>query len=121
MLDSGRSSLFEQEVFGSYQEEEPVRQVPDRLELMNQPMESHSAEFGDSAGVNPLDHEDITLRVEAGIVRMDEFARLPSARVGADFEAVEDFLSPCFVIAEMNDDVVVLIEERDAGVEIGDQ
>ncbi len=95
--------------------------VRDKLDLMNREIDLHLAELGDSTGVDPFDHEDIAVGIEAGIMRMDELAWLPSAWIGPDFETVQHFLSPCLVIAEVNDDVVVFVEERDAGMEIWNQ
>src|SRR5262249_1922312 len=71
--------------------------------------------------LHPFDDEDIAVGVEAGVVGVDEFAGLPLAGLAADLEAVENFLAPGQVVAQVDDGRVVLVEERDAGVQIWDQ
>ncbi len=64
------------------------------------------------------------MRIEAGVVRMEEFSRDPGGRIGiaAKFVAVlRDLSAPFGIFAEMGDDVVVFIEEGDAGAEVWDE
>ena len=68
--------------------------------------------------MHPLDDEDVAVLVEPGIVRMDELARLALLRRLAHLEAIERLLAPFGVVAEVNDRLVVLAEERNASVQV---
>lgn len=69
-------------------------------------------------GRYPFADENVALGVEAGVVRVDEFAIRPLVGVLADF-AFHYLFTPRFVLAEVGDDFVLAIEQRDAGLEIG--
>ena len=38
---------------------------------------NHFAQFGDAAGVDPFGDKDVAVGIEAGVVRMQEFAGNP--------------------------------------------
>lgn len=72
------------------------------------------AEFGDAANLDPLDDENVAVVIEIGAVRGDEFARS---------EMVAGLIADADVggaVAELDDELVVFVEEGDAGFEVGD-
>ena len=82
---------------------------------------THALQERDTAGLHPLGDEDVTVLVEAGVVRVDEFARGPPVGLGADPETVEHLLGPRLVVTQMDHDVIVLVEQGDAGEQVGHQ
>ena len=85
---------------------------------------SDFAQLRDAAGVNPFGHEDVAMRIETGVVRMQEFAGDPSGWIGiaAEFVAVlGDLSAPIGIFTEVGDDVVVSVEQRDARAEVWDE
>src|SRR5207245_65666 len=71
--------------------------------------------------LHPLSYKDVAVLVEAGVVWVNEAARLPRLRLAAHLEAIEHLLRPLGVIAEVGDHLVVLAEQRYAGVQVGYQ
>ena len=69
---------------------------------------------------HPLGDEDITMRVEAGVVRMDEFAVRPLVGMFADF-LLANLLAPFGIVAQAGDNFVVEIEQRDSGQQFGNE
>src|SRR5271157_2581681 len=67
----------------------------------------------DPARRNPFSYEDISIFVETGVVRMNEFTRRPAAGLGANLEAVQDLLGPVRIITQVSQDLVVLIKDED--------
>ncbi len=85
------------------------------------PASAHAAEERDAAGGDPFGDEDVAVLVEAGVVGMDELAVHPALGLGADLEAVEHLLGPLGVVSQVGEDLVVLVEQADPGVEVGDE
>ncbi len=53
---------------------------------------------------------------------MDGFSREPLGALAAHFEVVgQHLLSPCRIVAKMRDYFVILVQQRDAGVQVGHQ
>src|SRR5258708_36377585 len=90
-------------------------------------MEGSSAQLPqlcDAASVDPLGDEDIPVCIEAGVMRMKEFARYPAFAfwTAPEFHAILKNLSAPFgIFAQVDDDFVVLVEERDTGTQVGHQ
>src|SRR6202034_4457503 len=73
----------------------------------------HFAQLGHAAYIHPLHHEDVARMVEAGAVRADEFAWDEFiARLIAQRKLIVSFMR----IAQMFDDLVVLVHQRDAAI-----
>ena len=70
--------------------------------------------------MDPFCNEDVTLLVEAGIVRVNELAGLPTIFVAANREILV-VLDSLDVLAQLRNDLVVLIQERDTGNQLGNQ
>lgn len=84
------------------------------------------AQLGHAAAAHLLDHEDVAVAIEAGVVRMDKPSILPSLRLGAHHQAsrsafIEHAIDSRRIESEVGDDLVVLVEQRDAGVQVGDE
>ena len=71
-------------------------------------------QFRHAARCDPLGHEDVAIRSEAGIVRMDELAIKPLIRFASQvFDFAESFNSS----SKPSNHFVLLIQQRDAGFE----
>ena len=69
-------------------------------------------QFSNAADFNPFDHKDVSFGVEACAMRGDEFA---------SFEGLPRFVANAVVvstIAEMRNEFIVAIEQRDARFEV---
>ena len=86
---------------------------------MNRPS-SDLSEYADPTGRHPFDDEDISISVEAGVVRMNKATGFPFVRHAAHFESVgQHALCPVFFVTEMGDDFVVSVEPRDPCMQVG--
>src|ERR1700677_2679098 len=72
----------------------------------------------DPASLHPFGDKDITILVKTGVMGMYKSPGRPAVGLGADLEAVENLFGPVRVIAEVDDDLVVLVEQTDAGVQV---
>src|SRR5579884_333263 len=70
----------------------------------------HSPQQGHTARFHPFDDKDIPVAVEASVVWMHELARQPFFRLTANLESIQYLLSPFWIIAQMHDRLVVLVE-----------
>ena len=96
-----------------------VAKTPNRSARIFSISLAHPLQARDAASGDPFGDEDITIVVEAGVVGVDEFAVDP----GLGVAAVDAFLfhDALDVVAELGDDFVSLVEQRDAGMEFGDE
>ena len=79
---------------------------------------AHVTQKRDPAGLHPFGNEDITIFVKAGVMGMNELPGRPAVGLSADLEAVKNLLGPFRVIAQMDDDLIVLVEQTDAGMQV---
>src|SRR6478752_2727536 len=79
------------------------------------------SQLADSAGGYPFDHENVALAVVARIVWMNETANWPQFGLAAQrhLAAAKHLVRPSLIVAQMRDDLVVGIENRDASVQVG--
>ena len=75
-------------------------------------------ELRDPARFDPFGDDDVAVVVEAGVVRVDEFAGLPGVGLRAELLLV-DLLLPVGIVGQVGERLVVLVEERDARAEVG--
>src|SRR5438552_12783796 len=64
------------------------------------------SKLSDAAGIDPFGDEDISVRIETGVVRVEKFTRNPAFAFGvaAEFHAILEHLdAPCRVFAKVGD------------------
>ena len=84
--------------------------------LLHSSILRHFFQECDAAGVHPFDNVNISVGIEAGVVWMDELAVLPAFWLLAHLETVENLFGPFWIVTKMHGDIVILIEDRHAGV-----
>ena len=83
--------------------------APTFRSLVTRPVDTHSAT------------KDVAVLIEAGVVRVNEKAWPPLVALPTHLELVQSLLAPFRVFTQMGDDRIVLIQERDPAVQVGNQ
>ena len=69
---------------------------------------------------DPFDAEDVAVLVEAGVVRVDESSVLPLGAFASEAGA-QCLGTPLFIVAEVGEDLVVFVQQRNTCVQVGHQ
>ena len=77
----------------------------------------------DSAPDDPFDHEQVARAIETGVVRMNELACLPERTIAANGElaVAENLLGPVGIVAQVCENLVVLVEKRHPSMQVRNQ
>jgi hypothetical protein len=74
-----------------------------------------------TAGGNPLGDVNVTRRIKTGVMRMDEATRLPTCGLKTHLKTIEDLLGPLGIVTQMNENLIVLVENRDSCMQVRDE
>ena len=89
---------------------------------MNLARSAKSPQLRDATGRHPFGDDDVPVRIETGVVRVEEPTGSPARRIAPQRHAVlENLLAPSRIFAKLNDDFVVTVQQRDPRAKIGNQ